>query len=105
MFSVLDAAKGFWQSRLDKESSKLLTFNTCFGRYRYLRLPFGVSPAPEIYQRKMHEMFDDIEGVEIVMDDILVHGRTIPGKFLEINCSKANCSKSVARIIISRTIN
>ena len=62
--------------RLDKESSKLLTFNTCFGRYRYLRLPFGVSPAPEIYQRKMHEVFDDIEGVEIVMDDILVHGRT-----------------------------
>ena len=36
----------------------------------------GVSPAPEIYQRKMHELFDDIEGVEIVMDDILVHGRS-----------------------------
>ena len=76
MFSVLDATKGLWQLRLDKESSKLLTFNTCFSRCRYLRLPFGVSPAPEIYQRKMHEMFDDIEGVEIVMDDILVHART-----------------------------
>ena len=63
MFSVLDATKGFWQLRLDKESSKLL-FNTYFGRYRYLCLPFGVSPAPEIYQRKMHEMFDDIKGVE-----------------------------------------
>ena len=76
VFSVLDATKGFWQLKLDKESSKLLTFNTCFGRYRYLRLPFGVSPAPEIYQRKMHEIFDDIEGVEIVMDDILIHGRS-----------------------------
>ena len=62
VFSVLDATKGFWQLRFDKESSKLLTFNTCFGRYRYLRLPFSVSTAPEIYQRKMHEMFDDIEG-------------------------------------------
>ena len=75
VFSVLDAIKGFWQLRLGKESSKLLTFNSCFGRYQYPRLPFGVSPTPEIYQRKMHEMFDDIEGVEIVMDDILVHGR------------------------------
>ena len=76
IFSVLDATKGFWQLKVDQDSSKLLTFNTCFGRYRYLRLPFGISPAPEIYQRRMHEMFDDIEGVEIIMDDILVHGRT-----------------------------
>lgn len=76
MFSVLDATKGFWQLKVDETSSKLLTFNTCFGRYRYLRLPFGISPAPEIYQRRMHEVFDDLEGVEIIMDDILVHGRT-----------------------------
>lgn len=74
VFSVLDATKGFWQLELDETSSKLLTFNTCFGRYRYLRLGFGVSPAPEIYQRRMHEMFDDLEGVEVIMDDILVYG-------------------------------
>lgn len=62
--------------KVDEESSKLLTFNTCFGRYRFLRVPFGIGPAPEIYRRKMHEIFDDLSGVEIVMDDILVCGST-----------------------------
>lgn len=37
----------------------------------------GISSAPEIFQRAMHEMFSGIEGVEIVMDDILVHGGTL----------------------------
>jgi hypothetical protein len=26
-------------------------FSTPFGRYRYLRLPFGISPAPEVFHR------------------------------------------------------
>ena len=33
VFSVLDAKHGFWQVKLDKDSSKLATFNTPFGRY------------------------------------------------------------------------
>lgn len=48
-------------------------FNTCFGRYRYLRLPFGVTPAPEVYQKYMHELFDDLDAVETIKDDILVY--------------------------------
>ncbi len=32
VFSVLDANYGFWQVKLDEESSKLCTFNTPFGR-------------------------------------------------------------------------
>ena len=47
VFSVLDAKNGFWQVQLDKESSFLTTFNTPFGRYRWLRLPFGIKRAPE----------------------------------------------------------
>ena len=39
LFSTLDAEKAFYQIQLDEESSKLLTFNTPFGRYRYLRMP------------------------------------------------------------------
>ena len=32
-FTKLDASNAFWQVKLDEESSKLLTFNTPFGRY------------------------------------------------------------------------
>ena len=43
IFSTLDAKDGFYQISLDEASSKLTTFWTPFGRYRYLRMPFGVS--------------------------------------------------------------
>lgn len=41
-FSKLDALSGFWQMRLDEESSPLCTFNTPEGRFRFLRLPYGI---------------------------------------------------------------
>ncbi len=49
-FTKLDASSGYWQIKVDKESSKLLTFNTPFGRYRFLRLPYGVHSASEVFQ-------------------------------------------------------
>ena len=48
IFSVLDASNGYWQVQLDDESSKLCTFNTPFGRYRFLRLPMGITSGSEV---------------------------------------------------------
>lgn len=42
-FTVLDANKGFWQIELTEKAAKLTTFGTPFGRYKFLRLPFGIS--------------------------------------------------------------
>ena len=72
IFSTLDATSGFWQIPLDEESSFLTCFNTPFGRYRFQRLPFGIKSAPEVYQRVMEELFDDIKGCEVIADDIMV---------------------------------
>ena len=69
VFSVLDASSGFWQVRLDRKSARLCTFNTLFGRYMFTRLPFGISSTQD-------EMFEDIEGVEVVVDDLLIWGET-----------------------------
>ena len=75
MFSTLDAEKAFYQIQLDEESSKLLTFNTPFGRYRYLRMPMGIKSAPEVYQQIMEQVFEGLPGVKVIMDDIIIHGR------------------------------
>ena len=74
IFSVLDASSGYWQIKLDQESAKLCTFNSPFGRYMFKRLPFGLSSAQDVFQRVMSQMFEDIEGVEVVVDDILIWG-------------------------------
>jgi hypothetical protein len=50
-FSLADAKNGFWQVQLQDESSYLTTFGTPWGRYRWKRMPFGISPAPEEFQR------------------------------------------------------
>ena len=63
---------------LDEESGFLTTFNTPFGRYRWLWMPFGICSATEIFQRKM---YDIIEGIEGVADDFLIYGC---GKTIEL---------------------
>ena len=45
VFTVLDAKTGFWQVKLDQQSSYLTTFNM---QYRWLRMPFGISSALEV---------------------------------------------------------
>ncbi len=76
VYSTLDANMGYFQLKLDAESSELTTFNTPFGRYCYLRMPMGIKCASEVFQRQMVNQFGHIEGVEIVVDDLLIHGRT-----------------------------
>lgn len=52
VFSIVDEKDGFWQVRLDDESSHLCTFNTPYDRYRFKRMPFSTSSAPEVFQKK-----------------------------------------------------
>ena len=54
----LDASSGYWQIKLDEETSKLLTFLTRFGR---LRLPYEIHSASEFFQQDIAEV---IEGCE-----------------------------------------
>ncbi|CAC5404775.1 unnamed protein product [Mytilus coruscus] len=77
VFSKIDATSGFWHLKQDEDSSKLTCFNTPFGRYRFLRAPFGIKSIPEIFQRVMTEIMENIEGAEVIVDDILIWGSTI----------------------------
>ncbi|KAL1446513.1 hypothetical protein WDU94_015619 [Cyamophila willieti] len=74
VFSVIDMKNGFWQIKLDSESSKLCTFNSPFGKFKFNRLPFGLSCSPEVFQRSNMQVFGDLEGVHIYFDDIIVCG-------------------------------
>ena len=75
LFSKLDANSGFWQIPLAKPSRLLTTFITPFGRYCFNKLPFGISSAPEIFQKMMNTTLEGIPGVLCHMDDILVYGK------------------------------
>ena len=74
-FTMVDALVGFSQVPLDKESSLLTTMHTPIGRVKWLRLPFGISSAPEEFQRRQHEVIEGLAGVINVADDILIFGK------------------------------
>ena len=51
--------------------------NTPIGRYRWLKLLFGIKSAPELYQRAKDEILEDIGDAYAIIDDILIAGRDI----------------------------
>ena len=73
-FSKLDANSGFWQIPLSPESRLLTTFIIPSGRYCFNKLPFGISSAPEHFQKRMSKILAGLEGVVCQMDDVLVFG-------------------------------
>ncbi|XP_037520549.1 uncharacterized protein LOC119397183 [Rhipicephalus sanguineus] len=75
-FSKLDAYSGLYQIKVDPKSSELTTFITPFGRYKFNRMPFGISSAPEHYQRMISHVLEGLKGVVCHIDDVLVWGET-----------------------------
>ena len=76
IFSKLDANSGFWQIPLSPPSRSLTTFITPFGRYCSNKLPFGITSAPEHFQKRIGVILEGLEGVLCLMDDVLVFGKT-----------------------------
>ena len=71
-FTVVDMKDGYWHVKLSDESSYLCTFNTPWGRKRFLRMPFRISSASEIMQKRNEETFGDIQGVHVIADDLII---------------------------------
>ena len=73
--TALDLVMGYYNIKLSNDASKLCTIITPFGKYEYLRLPMGISIAPDIFQDRMCQLFEDLESVRAFMDDLLVVSR------------------------------
>ena len=76
IFSKLDANSGFWQIPLDESSRHLTTFITPYGRFCFNKMPFGISSAPEHFQKRMSEILEGQVGVLCLMDDIIIYGHS-----------------------------
>ena len=76
-FSKLDLTKGYFQVPLEEKSRKVTAFSTPWGLYQYRALPFGLVNSPAVFNRAMREILRDVEGVEVFVDDILIHSATM----------------------------
>ena len=74
VFSKIDLKWGFHQILLSEESRHITTFATHRGLYRYKRLMFGVTSAPEKYQQIIRDVLRGCAGVANIADDLIVRG-------------------------------
>lgn len=72
-FGKVDLKWGYHQLELDEKSRDITTFAVHCGTYRYKRLLFGISSAPEVYQKTIRNVIKECEGTTNIADDILVY--------------------------------
>lgn len=77
VFSKIDLKSAFHQLELEESSRSITTFCTHTGLFRYKRLMFGISCAPEIYQHVINQTISKCKGVYNIHDDIVVTGQSV----------------------------
>ena len=75
-FSKLDAKAGYWPVHLDESSQLLTTLRTPFGGFCWRILPFGLNVSQDIFQARMDEVLEGLDGIISIADDVGVCGAT-----------------------------
>ena len=79
VLTKIDLASGYWQVRMDENSIEKTAFNTTWGKYEWLAMPFGLCNAPATFQTIMNDTLRPFLGVFVVvyLDDILIYSDTM----------------------------
>ena len=72
LFTTEDLKSDYWHCVPAPESRVLTTFATSYGRYRWRRLPFGLSASSEIFQKHLSQALENLPGVLCIADDIFI---------------------------------
>ncbi|KAG0441660.1 Retrovirus-related Pol polyprotein from transposon opus [Dictyocoela muelleri] len=75
VFSKLDLKKGFYQVKINEKDQHKTAFATCFGKFEFKRIPFGLVNAPKFFHNIIVEKLSDIKNITIFVDDILVFSK------------------------------
>ena len=74
--SKFDCKSGFYQIKMTEESKPLTAFSTLQGHYEWNVLSFGLKNAPQIFQRKMDNIFREYDFIHVYVDDMLISSKT-----------------------------
>ena len=74
----LDLSSGYFQIGISPDSSRFTAFNTCFGTYKFSRLPQGLKMSPNSFQFLMDKLMSGLsfKSVLCYLDNILVVSET-----------------------------
>jgi hypothetical protein len=74
----IDLSSGFFQMNIDSESTKYTAFNTCYGSFKFLRMPMGLSSSPSSFQLLMDKVLRGLtfQSCLCYLDDVLIFSET-----------------------------
>ena len=75
-FMTLDLHAGYHHIPLDKSSIPKTAFNSPFGKYEYIKVPFGLAQAPAYFQELMTGILKDFPFAIAYLDDIIIFSKT-----------------------------
>ena len=109
VISITDANSGYQQVALDLASSLLTTFNTPWGKFRFLKLPFGLKISSDVFQERLDKITRLVQGVISIADDIVTPGKLVQHDhdarlltLLETACMN-NCTLNAKKFIFKST--
>ena len=113
MVSSLDMSMGYYSTVLEKSSSKCTAFVVPWGKYRYLRLPMGISTAPDEFQARMQALLGDLPFVRVYLDDVLVltetsffdHLKDLEQVFVRLKSAGLQCNAPKCKFAAYETEN
>lgn len=72
---------------ISSESTKYTAFNTCFGTYKFKRLPMGLKTSPNSFQMLMDKVFSGMtfRSVLCYIDDAIVASSTFEEHIKDLN--------------------
>ena len=77
IFSKLDLRKGFHQIPVRLCDVPKTAVITPFGLWEFLRLPFGMRNAGQIFQRFMDKVLDSLDYCFVYVDDMLIRSKSL----------------------------
>ena len=93
VISKADLSSGYWHGQLDQASSLLIMSQTCFGRFKWLRFPFGTSVSSDIFQNRLLEAVKYLPGVIGIADDVAIHGKILEEQDHHLDQFIARCQE------------
>jgi hypothetical protein len=71
-------SSGFFQMKLAPDSTKYTAFNTCFGTFKFLRVPMGLHTSPNSFQLLMDKVLSGLtfKSCLCYLDDVLIFSET-----------------------------
>ena len=83
-FTMLDLRAVYHHILLDKPSIPKTAFNSPFGKYEYIKVPFELAQAPAYFQELMNGILQDFNFVIPYLDDIIIFSKTLQEHLLHI---------------------